>query len=152
MPHLDPGFEELLPEGSMLDPEKPIDPDRLAAEFVSAEDRRSAENRLTLVVSLLVVFSGFAAWWRWTPLKQWINTETLFAAVASLQQMPGAPFLGAFRLRGRFASRCAYYRNCRSDGSGIRHSARFCLRLLRLTLRGNRVILAGAYAWPRSYN
>lgn len=92
-PHLDPGFEELLPEGSMLDPEKPIDPDRLAAEFVSAEDRRSAGNRLTLVVSLLVVFSGLAAVWRWTPLKQWINTETLFAAAAWLQQMPGAPFL-----------------------------------------------------------
>jgi uncharacterized membrane protein YdjX (TVP38/TMEM64 family) len=86
-------LDELLPEVSVLDPEKPIDPDKLASEFVSTEEQRSAGSRLTLVVSLLVVFSGLAAAWRWTPLKQWINTETLFAVAAMLQQMPGAPLL-----------------------------------------------------------
>jgi phospholipase D1/2 len=92
-PQLDPRLDELLPEVSLLDPEKPIDLDELASEFVSAEDRRSAGSRLLLIVSLLLVFSGLAAAWRWTPLKQWAKTEILFAAAAMLQQMPGAPLL-----------------------------------------------------------
>ena len=91
-----------LPNPELLDPERPIDPDKLADEFVRPDEREPAHRRLMLGFGLLVVLLGLAAAWRWTPLGEWLNVETMTDYIAAFRGGPAAPFLaiGAFLVGG----------------------------------------------------
>jgi uncharacterized membrane protein YdjX (TVP38/TMEM64 family) len=104
-PHLDPRLDRLIPEASLIGPEKPVDPDELAAEFVSAEDGQRAGGRLAFSVLLLLLICGLAAAWQWTPLKEWVNTGTLVYAAEILRKTPGSTLwvLGAYAVASLIA-------------------------------------------------
>lgn len=100
-----PSPEEIkswLPSPELLDPERPIDPDKLADEFVPPEERVPTHRRLMLGLGLLVTLLGLAAAWKWTPLGEWLNVETLSDYIATFSDGPYAPFIaiGAFVLGG----------------------------------------------------
>ncbi|MFP5349204.1 MAG: VTT domain-containing protein, partial [Gammaproteobacteria bacterium] len=100
-----PSPEEIkswLPNPELLDPERPIDPDKLADEFVPPDERVPAHRRLMLGLGLLVTLLGLAAAWKWTPLGEWLNVETLSDYIALFSDGPAAPFIaiGAFLLGG----------------------------------------------------
>ncbi len=97
-PDIDPRVDSLLPDVSVIDPEKPIDPDQLTTELVAAEVEPNVRGRLALIISLLLILSALAALWGWTPVKNWINEENLVDLALSLQALPASPLwiLGAF--------------------------------------------------------
>jgi len=95
-----PDADALLPEGSVVDPEKPIDPDRLIDELIPVEHRPSARKRIVATFGLLAMIGGLAAAWRWGPLHDWLDKDTLIGVGRALQQAPVTPVwvLGAYVL------------------------------------------------------
>jgi phospholipase D1/2 len=91
-----------LPDPELLDPERPIDPDKLADEFVPPDERVPAHRRLMLGFGILIALLGLAAAWRWTPLGEWLDVDVLSDYIAAFRGSPGAPFvvIGAFLLGG----------------------------------------------------
>lgn len=65
--------DALLPASALVDPERPVDPDKLVAEFVPAEAHRSIAGRVARYLFTLLVVAGLAAALRWTPLRDWIE-------------------------------------------------------------------------------
>ena len=92
IPHdLDPELDAAIPEGHLIDPERPVDPDRLVDEIVPREQRPRAGVRIAWVSALVLALGGLAAAWRWGPLHEWLNVDTVAAAVAALEGEPSTP-------------------------------------------------------------
>ena len=93
-----PGEDELASVQSLVDPERPVDPDRLVDAIARAEERRDARRRLAILAALLATIGVLAAAWRWTPLGDWIDRERLVEAAEWLRTSAAAPLwvLGAY--------------------------------------------------------
>lgn len=91
-----------LPDPELLDPERPIDPDKLAEQLVPPDERAPAHRRIVLGVSILAVLLALAAAWRWTPLGEYLEVGRLTGYVSAFRGYPAAPLiaLGAFVLGG----------------------------------------------------
>jgi len=91
-----------LPNPELLDPERPIDPDKLTEEFVPAEEHAPARRRMTVAVSILLTLLVFAAAWRWTPLREWLDIGMWSDYIAAFRGSPAAPImtLGIFVIGG----------------------------------------------------
>ncbi|MBI3897075.1 MAG: VTT domain-containing protein [Gammaproteobacteria bacterium] len=94
-----------LPKPELLDPERPIDPDKIAAQFIPMEERAPAHRRLIISVTMLMLVVAFAAAWHWTPLSHWLDAQTLSSYIVGFRHSPSAPFvgIGAFILGGLLA-------------------------------------------------
>lgn len=87
--------EELAPELGLLDPERPIDADRMWSYFVPEEiPERDRPLLWRFGVSVLVLVLLGAAW-RWTPLSEWAAPERLAALGAWLRETPLGPPIAA---------------------------------------------------------
>jgi phospholipase D1/2 len=93
-----PEADALLPQASVVDPEAPIDPDRLIDELIPVEHRPSARKRITATLSLLAAIGALAAAWRWGPLHDWLDKDTLISVGRTLQRIPATPvwIVGAY--------------------------------------------------------
>ncbi|HDQ41293.1 MAG TPA: hypothetical protein ENN39_09740 [Desulfonatronum sp.] len=73
-------FPELVSESEILDPERPLEMDRLMDVFVpddqSPQDGWLRANWLRLVLGAVAI-AGLAAAWRFTPLSDFLNREAL---------------------------------------------------------------------------
>lgn len=81
-------LERTLPDAALIDPEQPLDAELLTQHFL---DERAAQHppadlqRVWLKPALAVVLLlGLLALWRWTPLKDWLNQDTLTAWAETL--------------------------------------------------------------------
>ncbi|HEX6008199.1 MAG TPA: VTT domain-containing protein, partial [Burkholderiales bacterium] len=102
-PALERDIDALVPDEAVIDPERPVDPDELVAEFVPPEATRPAANRMVRIAVLILFFAGLAAAWRWTPLREWLDLDRLAGVADGLQAM--APFtplavVGAYVVAG----------------------------------------------------
>ncbi len=70
-----------------VDPVEPIDPGKLLPEDVAQE----GEHRLWRVLLLLGALLALAAAWRWTPLSDWVDYDTLVALGAGVKDSGMAP-------------------------------------------------------------
>lgn len=86
-------LEELVPETTLVDPEQPIDPDRLAEQLVHEEERPPARWRVVAWVALLLTLGALAATWRWTPLSEYLDVDTLLLSLKAFVELPAAPLL-----------------------------------------------------------
>ncbi len=86
-----PELDALIPSPAPFDPEKPIDPDELVAQFVPEESQRPAPRRLIILATLAIVLALLALAWRWTPLREWANLATLIALARKLEDLPLTP-------------------------------------------------------------
>lgn len=96
-------IDALVPEEAVIDPEKPVDPDELVAEFVPPEESRPAANRVVRIAALVLVLAGLAAAWRWTPLREALDIGLLVGIADRLETL--APFtplavVGAYVIAG----------------------------------------------------
>jgi uncharacterized membrane protein YdjX (TVP38/TMEM64 family) len=78
---------DLVPERDLLDPEKPVKFDQMMDCFVYKEDEENQTGKrqwvkLIVVLSLLL---ALAAFWRWTPLSEWIDIERLSGWVYAMK-------------------------------------------------------------------
>ena len=100
-----PDMDALVPDSQIVDPDQPIDADQLIKEFVPPEQRGSTRHHIVLIVSILAAILALTAAWHWSPLREWVNVETLVGFGAQFEQMPGAPLLalGIFIIGGLVA-------------------------------------------------
>lgn len=97
---LNTSLDGLIPEASVIDWEKPVDPQKLTANLVPVEDRPGVTRRIATAVAVLLIIGGLAAAWRWTPLSESVDAKSLISAVETVRQVPAAPVwvLGAYAI------------------------------------------------------
>jgi uncharacterized membrane protein YdjX (TVP38/TMEM64 family) len=88
----------LVPDVSLIDPERPARIDHMMDRFV--HDETTASRKLTFIkiaVILLILF-GMAAAWRWTPLSQWVDLERMasWAGLIEGDYLLGLAVMGAY--------------------------------------------------------
>nr|WP_230459724.1 VTT domain-containing protein [Burkholderia ubonensis] len=92
-PAVAPQLDALVPVSARLDPERPIEPERLVREFVPLEQRRSLSARLVVLGACVLLIAALAAAWRFSPLGHELNVASLARAAMRAAQLPGAPAL-----------------------------------------------------------
>jgi uncharacterized membrane protein YdjX (TVP38/TMEM64 family) len=97
--------DALVPDEDIVDPDKPLDASLLMAKLIPEGERAPARSHIGLIVSILVSVLALAAAWRWSPLKEWIDVNTLVTLAAEFERAPTAPFitLAIFLLGGLVA-------------------------------------------------
>lgn len=95
-------IDALVPDEALIDPERPVDPDQLVAEFVPPEATRPAVNRMARTAMLVLVLAALAAAWRWTPLRDWLDLGLLVGIADMLEEAPFTPVavVGTYVLAG----------------------------------------------------
>ncbi len=87
-----PWTTELIFEAP-VDPVEPIDFEKLAEELLPGGEAEKGGFRLLWLVLLLLALLGVAAAWRWTPLAQWLDRDTLMAAGDYLKSHAASPLI-----------------------------------------------------------
>ncbi|KWB43602.1 hypothetical protein WL37_18520 [Burkholderia ubonensis] len=90
-PAVAPQLDALVPVSARLDPERPIEPERLVREFVPLEQRRSLSARLVVLGACVLLIAALAAAWRFSPLAAHVNVATLSEAALRIARLPVAP-------------------------------------------------------------
>lgn len=88
-----------------IDPEKPVDPDTLADQFLSRDEREPAGRRVVFGSALVMALAALAAAWRWTPLQDWLRLEQVLSAIAMITDASWSPLavLAAYLISGLLA-------------------------------------------------
>lgn len=89
--HIEPELDALVPDSATIDPEKPVDPERLVYGIVPRDERPRASRRIIVTTLLLLLFVALAAAWRWGPLQDWVSPSSLHAAALALERAPATP-------------------------------------------------------------
>lgn len=92
-PAVTPQLDALVPVSAWLDPEQPIEPDRLVREFVPREQHRSLTARFFVLGAAVLLVAALALAWRFSPLGNALNVASLAHAAAAAARLPGAPAL-----------------------------------------------------------
>jgi phosphatidylserine/phosphatidylglycerophosphate/cardiolipin synthase-like enzyme/uncharacterized membrane protein YdjX (TVP38/TMEM64 family) len=94
--------DALVPDEALIDPERPVDPDKLVADLVPPEATRPAATRMARTAVLVLVLAALAAAWRWTPLRDWLDIGSLVGMADMLEAAPFTPLavVGAYVVAG----------------------------------------------------
>jgi phospholipase D1/2 len=94
--------DRLLPDGKILDPERPIAPESLIEPYIPRDDRHLGGRRLMRSAMFLLMLAGLAVTWRWTPLGHWLDVATLVEWASPLRDHPLTPLavIGAYAVGG----------------------------------------------------
>lgn len=87
-PETTPELDALIPEQAIFDPERPIEPEELMAEFVPREAHKPLPGRMIALGLFAVALALLALAWRWTPLRDWVNLESMVRYAEHLDQLP----------------------------------------------------------------
>jgi phosphatidylserine/phosphatidylglycerophosphate/cardiolipin synthase-like enzyme/uncharacterized membrane protein YdjX (TVP38/TMEM64 family) len=96
-------YKQMLPvdgasivhDHELLDPETPVEFDRMIDRFVQNENGGAKIKQVIKVVAVMLILLSLAAAWRWTPLSEWIDRENLAAWALEIRGNP-LSFLGVF--------------------------------------------------------
>lgn len=88
---IEPEFDALVPESATIDPEQPVDPDRLVDGIVPRDQRLTAGRRIVGAALLLLLLLALAAAWHWGPLQDWLSPFSLQAIALALDRAPVTP-------------------------------------------------------------
>ena len=92
-PRVPPEIDALVPASAVVDPEKPMDPEELAQEFVPRAVRKPVVSRLWTVCLTLVAMAALAALWRWTPLRDFVALDALVRMAHIVDDSAAAPLI-----------------------------------------------------------
>lgn len=85
--------DQYVPDAELLDPEHPIEMEKMVTKIIPEEEQMPARKRLLMWILLAVAVLVLAGLWRWTPLQHWVNIETVSALIAQLRDLPAGPVL-----------------------------------------------------------
>ena len=74
---ISPEADALVPDRTVIDPERPIDPDRLVDDLVPADTRGPVRARVFALVAFIIALGLIAAAWRYTPLSEYLHLSSL---------------------------------------------------------------------------
>jgi phospholipase D1/2 len=86
-------LQELVPDPKLLDPEQPVEIDRLIDDFLPAQRTTTHGHGMLRLGVLLIILASLAVSWRWTPLSDWVNVDRIVAATEVVRQDPLVPLL-----------------------------------------------------------
>ncbi|MDB5807904.1 MAG: hypothetical protein JWN94_26 [Betaproteobacteria bacterium] len=87
-----PELENIPLDPRLFDPERPVEAEILVTEFLPKEAKRPTAHGAILLAAVVVVLSGLAAAWRWTPLHDWVSIASMVPLVDTFTRSPWAPF------------------------------------------------------------
>jgi phosphatidylserine/phosphatidylglycerophosphate/cardiolipin synthase-like enzyme/uncharacterized membrane protein YdjX (TVP38/TMEM64 family) len=90
-PVVAPELDALIPDLAPFDPEKPMQPDELVAQFMPPEAHKPVSRRLLALGALTVGLGLLALAWHSTPLKDSLNLASLIEFVHGLDRLPLTP-------------------------------------------------------------
>jgi phospholipase D1/2 len=90
-PAITPEMDMLTVDNAVFDPERPITPDELIAEFVPKDARKPVPQRLIGLGLLALMLGLLAVAWRATPLGEVVNLASLVSLAERLESMPFTP-------------------------------------------------------------
>ncbi|MGD8559018.1 MAG: VTT domain-containing protein [Gammaproteobacteria bacterium] len=85
--------DQYVPDIEIVDPEHPIEMEKMIKKLIPEEEQVPARQRIlgwVAIVGILLVIAGL---WKWTPLKQWVNLETVSMVIDQIRALPAAPLL-----------------------------------------------------------
>src|SRR5690606_22155634 len=82
--------DQLLPASALIDPERPVEPEQLVAEFVPPEVHRSIAERFAGHTLLLLLVAAFGAALRWTDVGEWVTLAPVIDAARAFAASPWA--------------------------------------------------------------
>lgn len=83
--------DELLPDASMVDPEKPLLAEDMARLLVPIQQQNAFRKQWFVGATVLLVVVLLTALWQFTPLGDWLSEENLKTAAQVIKQLPLAP-------------------------------------------------------------
>lgn len=83
--------DELLPDASMVDPEKPLLAEDMARLLVPIQQQNAFRKQWLVGAAVLLVVVLLTALWQFTPLGDWLSEENLKSAAQVIKQLPLAP-------------------------------------------------------------
>lgn len=92
-PSTAPDVDRLVPDQQLLDPERPIEADRMAELLIGKEEQKPTGGRLLGAGIMLAILLLLAVLWRWTPLGEWLTPERLQGLLEGISALPAAPLL-----------------------------------------------------------
>lgn len=88
---ISPRLDRLVPDTELLDPEHPIRPELMIRHMAPATDQQPARFRMLAWILLIAVIAGVSVMWRYTPLSQWVDVDTLSGMIQTVRGLPAAP-------------------------------------------------------------
>ncbi|MDX1573028.1 MAG: VTT domain-containing protein [Methylophaga sp.] len=85
--------DELLPDASVIDPEKPLEAEDMASLLVPLQQRKAFRKQWLMSAGVLLFVVLLTAIWRFTPLGEWLNEDNLRSAASMIEQQPLAPLM-----------------------------------------------------------
>lgn len=85
--------DRLFPETVLFDWERPVAPEEVLREILPEGVRDSTRHGLLRGTAVLVMIFAVGAAWVWTPLRNWIDLDTVTRFAVSVNKMPAAPLL-----------------------------------------------------------
>jgi phospholipase D1/2 len=92
-PMVAPDVEVLVPATAFIDPERPVDFDKLVYDFVPPEAHQPMAGRVARFAAALLLLAVLGAAWRWTPLGDWIALRSLVSTARSVAHSHWAAFV-----------------------------------------------------------
>jgi uncharacterized membrane protein YdjX (TVP38/TMEM64 family) len=92
-PQLSANVDAMVPDRALIDPERPLDPDRFIAGFATSKERGGARGRAASIAAAIVLIGGLTVAWKWTPLQQYVDIDAIVNLGRQLRQQPLAPLL-----------------------------------------------------------
>jgi uncharacterized membrane protein YdjX (TVP38/TMEM64 family) len=92
-PVITPEMAMLTVDNAVFDPERPIKPDELVAQFVPKDARKPVPQRLIALGLLALVLGTLVVAWRATPLGDIVNLAALVSLAERFDSMPFTPVI-----------------------------------------------------------
>lgn len=85
--------DSVLTESELVDPEQPVNIDALVYHALPEQDTTHGARRIIVWVIGLLALLGLAAAWRYTPLGDWLDIESITGTLENLGRHTFAPVL-----------------------------------------------------------
>ncbi|AFJ03211.1 Phospholipase D/Transphosphatidylase [Methylophaga frappieri] len=85
--------DELLPDSSVIDPEKPLQADDMAKLLLPIQQRSAFRKQWLTGVGIILFICLITLLWQFTPLAEWFSEENLESAGQTIKSLPFAPIL-----------------------------------------------------------
>ena len=85
--------DKYVPDVEIVDPEHPIEMEKLVKKLIPEEEQVPARTRILTWLGAATVLLALAGSWQWTPLKEWVNLDTVSSIIEWIRALPAAPLL-----------------------------------------------------------